>query len=86
MKHIEIIYKNDSYEIEVNENDIIHNIVKDLYYNIIKSVNNLSLVEKMYVETMINIKNYKVNDKLNNNVNKDAIIKYLVTSTFYLTI
>ncbi len=86
MKHIEIIYKGDLYEIDVNEDDIIHNIVKDLYYNIIKNVNKLSLVEKLYIETMINTKVYSVTDKLGNNINKNGVIKYLFTSTFCLII
>lgn len=59
-KHIQIIYKNNSYEIDVDENDIIDHVINDLYYHIIKPNTYIPLFEKIYIETKLKIKMYVV--------------------------
>jgi len=58
MKRIEVIFRKNSYSIEANPNDTIHEIVSDLFYNIIWP--ELSLVDRIYCQTQIYFKNYQI--------------------------
>ncbi len=81
-KHIQIIYKNNSYELDVQENDIIHDVINDLYYHIIKPNTYISLFEKIYIEIKLKMKMYVVkcgnkSVNYNDNVNFDIYNLYI---------
>ncbi len=81
IKQIQIIYKSNSYEIEVNKGDKMYEIVNDLYYNIIKPNNNISLIEKFYIESVINMGLYRIKSD-NYDINKNDLVIFNVYNLY----
>ncbi len=75
--HIEVIYLNNSYEIDVNSEDIIDSVIKDLYFSILVNQVHYSFFEKSI--NYIKIKNgyYTVKDMANREIKKDNLVKYV---------
>lgn len=74
-KHIQIIYKNNSYEIDVKENDQIHTIITDLYYHVIKPNTYIPLFEKLYIEMKLKMKMYSVKCG-SKNINYNDVVNF----------
>lgn len=81
MKQIQIIYKNTSYEIEVEKGEKICDIIYDLYYNIIKPNNYISLWEQIYIESILKMGLYVVKSE-NDIINKNDYVIFNVYNLY----
>jgi hypothetical protein len=75
--HIEVIYLNNSYEMDVNSEDNIKSIIEDLYFSILVNQVNYSFLEKSI--NYIKVKNgyYTVKGMTNIEIKKDNLVKYV---------
>ncbi len=72
-KRINIIFKNKSYEVEINSYDSIHHVIYDLYNNIIKK--DINIFQNLYYNYLIENKDYFIKIINNDIIQEDTVNK-----------
>ncbi len=77
LKHIEVKYRDRSYEIDVNPNDTLESVINDLYFSIILQDIPYSLLEKSINYIKMKSGSYVIKDARNHILDKSKRAYYI---------